>query len=230
MERLRALPEPQRAAIVMRELEGLSHEEIAAALGVSGGAARQAIYRARTALRDGLGLLVPLPLLRTAVRPRRRGGRGGAGGAVAAAGAASAAGGGGAALGGLGAAARSRSAWRPRCSPARSAPASRSQHDRGGRGPRTGRGRGDAAGAERRLPGAESQGRLGVGTAKRLRRGSRRRRTGSETTAGGMATTAAAADTAATVRRIPPGAAAAPAQTTPRTRRPRVRPRRALGR
>ena len=46
MERLRALPEPQRAAIVMRELEGLSHEEIAAALGVSGGAARQAIYRA----------------------------------------------------------------------------------------------------------------------------------------------------------------------------------------
>ncbi len=64
MERLRALPEPQRAAIVMRELEGLSHEEIAAALGVSGGAARQAIYRARAALRDGFGLLIPLPLLR----------------------------------------------------------------------------------------------------------------------------------------------------------------------
>lgn len=64
MERLRALPEPQRAALVMRELEGLSHEEIAAALGLSGGAARQAIYRARTRLRDGLGLLVPLPLLR----------------------------------------------------------------------------------------------------------------------------------------------------------------------
>ncbi|HWC08603.1 MAG TPA: sigma-70 family RNA polymerase sigma factor, partial [Solirubrobacterales bacterium] len=53
IERLRALPEPQRAAIVMRELEGLSHEEIAAALGVSGGAARQAIYRARAALRNG---------------------------------------------------------------------------------------------------------------------------------------------------------------------------------
>ncbi|MDQ2631602.1 MAG: RNA polymerase sigma factor, partial [Actinomycetota bacterium] len=64
MERVRALPEPQRAALVMRELEGLSHEEIAAALGVSGGAARQAIYRARSALRNGLGLLVPLPLLR----------------------------------------------------------------------------------------------------------------------------------------------------------------------
>jgi len=64
MSRLRALPEPQRAAIVMRELEGLSHEEIAGALGVSGGAARQAIHRARTSLRDGVGLLVPLPLMR----------------------------------------------------------------------------------------------------------------------------------------------------------------------
>ena len=64
MRRLQSLPEPQRAAIVMRELEGLSHEEIAAALGLSGGAARQAIYRARQALRDGLGMLLPLPLLR----------------------------------------------------------------------------------------------------------------------------------------------------------------------
>jgi RNA polymerase sigma factor (sigma-70 family) len=65
IDRLRALPEPQRAAIVMRELEGLGHDEIAAALGISGGAARQAIHRARTALRDGLGMAIPLPLLRT---------------------------------------------------------------------------------------------------------------------------------------------------------------------
>ncbi|HET7417187.1 MAG TPA: RNA polymerase sigma factor [Solirubrobacterales bacterium] len=64
MGRLQALPEPQRAALVMRELEGLSHEEIAAALGVSGGAARQAIFRARATLREGLGLLLPLPALR----------------------------------------------------------------------------------------------------------------------------------------------------------------------
>jgi RNA polymerase sigma factor (sigma-70 family) len=63
MKRLQALPEPQRAAIVMRELEGLGHEEIAAALGLTGGGARQAIYRARQALRDGAGMLVPLPLL-----------------------------------------------------------------------------------------------------------------------------------------------------------------------
>ncbi|HEU4392243.1 MAG TPA: RNA polymerase sigma factor [Solirubrobacterales bacterium] len=100
MERLRALPEPQRAAIVMRELEGLSHEEIAAALGVSGGAARQAIYRARLALRDGLGLLVPLPLLRLLFEHGAEAAAG-AGGAAAAAGAASI--GGGGAAGGLGA-------------------------------------------------------------------------------------------------------------------------------
>jgi RNA polymerase sigma factor (sigma-70 family) len=93
-ERLRALPETQRAAIVMRELEGLSHEEIAAALGVSGGAARQAIHRARSTLRDGVGLLLPVPLLRLLLDH---------GGEAAAAGAASATGGSMAALGGLGA-------------------------------------------------------------------------------------------------------------------------------
>jgi RNA polymerase sigma factor (sigma-70 family) len=64
IRRLQALPDPQRAAIVMRELEGLGHDEIAAALGVSGGAARQAIHRARTTLRDGLGMTIPLPLLK----------------------------------------------------------------------------------------------------------------------------------------------------------------------
>jgi RNA polymerase sigma factor (sigma-70 family) len=62
--RLRELPENQRTALVMRELEGMSHEEIAAALGVSGGAARQTIARARAAVRAGFGVLVPLPLLR----------------------------------------------------------------------------------------------------------------------------------------------------------------------
>ncbi len=64
MTRLGALPDSQRAAIVMRELEELSHAEIAATLGISGGAARQAIHRARISLRDGLGALVPLPLVR----------------------------------------------------------------------------------------------------------------------------------------------------------------------
>jgi RNA polymerase sigma factor (sigma-70 family) len=97
MERLGALPEPQRAALVMRELEGLSHEEIAAALGVSGGAARQAIFRARSALREGLGLLLPLPLVRALAAHGDDAAR--AGGALAGAGASSA---GGAALGGIG--------------------------------------------------------------------------------------------------------------------------------
>ncbi len=94
--RLRALPEPQRAALVMRELEGLSHEEIAAALGVSGGAARQAIFRARAALRDGLGLLLPMPLLRALAEHGDDAAR--AGGAIAAGAGASTAG--GAAIGG----------------------------------------------------------------------------------------------------------------------------------
>jgi RNA polymerase sigma factor (sigma-70 family) len=89
LERLRALPEPQRAAIVMRELEGLGHEEIAAALGLSGGAARQAIYRARQALRDGIGLMIPLPALRAMIDHGVEAGTAaaGAGGAVAAGGA-----------------------------------------------------------------------------------------------------------------------------------------------
>jgi RNA polymerase sigma factor (sigma-70 family) len=62
--RILALPAKQRAALVMRELEGMGHEEIAAALGVSGGAARQAIARGRATVRAGFGALLPLPLVR----------------------------------------------------------------------------------------------------------------------------------------------------------------------
>ncbi|HEX7293433.1 MAG TPA: RNA polymerase sigma factor [Solirubrobacterales bacterium] len=99
MTRLQALPEPQRAAIVMRELEGLSHEEIAAALGVTGGAARQAIHRARTALRNAAGALIPLPLLRLLIDHGAEAGIAiGAGGAAAAAGATAGGAGGGVAL------------------------------------------------------------------------------------------------------------------------------------
>jgi RNA polymerase sigma factor (sigma-70 family) len=47
---LRELNERQRSALVMRELSGLSHEEIALALETSVGAAKQTIYEARQSL------------------------------------------------------------------------------------------------------------------------------------------------------------------------------------
>ena len=45
LEDLRDLPERQRGALVMRELSGLSHEEIASAFETSVGTAKQAISR-----------------------------------------------------------------------------------------------------------------------------------------------------------------------------------------
>ena len=58
-----ALPPGQRDAIVLRELEGRGHEEIARELGVTGGAARQLISRARNGVRDAAAAVVPVPLL-----------------------------------------------------------------------------------------------------------------------------------------------------------------------
>ncbi len=56
LRRLRAdlavLPERQRSALVLRELCGLSHDEIAAVLVVSTATARQTIYEARVALHE----------------------------------------------------------------------------------------------------------------------------------------------------------------------------------
>jgi RNA polymerase sigma factor (sigma-70 family) len=49
---LKALPERQRAALLMRELSGLSIEEIAAALSVSPGAAKQTVFEARSSLHE----------------------------------------------------------------------------------------------------------------------------------------------------------------------------------
>jgi RNA polymerase sigma factor (sigma-70 family) len=65
VEHLRALPENQRAALLMRELDGMGHDEIGVALGISKGAARQAIARGRAAVRSGFGALLPLPWLRS---------------------------------------------------------------------------------------------------------------------------------------------------------------------
>lgn len=47
---IRALPDRQRSALVMRELSGLSYEEIGAALETSDAGAKQAVYDARQAL------------------------------------------------------------------------------------------------------------------------------------------------------------------------------------
>jgi RNA polymerase sigma factor (sigma-70 family) len=49
---LKALPERQRAALLMRELSGLPIEEIAAALSVSPGAAKQTVFEARSSLHE----------------------------------------------------------------------------------------------------------------------------------------------------------------------------------
>lgn len=59
-----ALPDAQRQALVKRELEGVGHGEIAAQLGTSATAVRGLIFRARTQLRNAMGALVPLPVLR----------------------------------------------------------------------------------------------------------------------------------------------------------------------
>ncbi len=58
-----ALPERQRDAIVLRELEGRSYEEIAADLGVSDGSVRQLLNRGRNTLRAGMTAVTPASLL-----------------------------------------------------------------------------------------------------------------------------------------------------------------------
>jgi len=65
VSQLQSLPERQRRALVAYTMEGVSHDEIAAELGVSRPAARQLIFRAREALREVAAVLVPMPLLRT---------------------------------------------------------------------------------------------------------------------------------------------------------------------
>src|SRR4051812_44327373 len=49
---LQQLEERQRAALVMRELTGLTYDEIAAAFGTSAATAKQAVYEARVALHE----------------------------------------------------------------------------------------------------------------------------------------------------------------------------------
>jgi RNA polymerase sigma factor (sigma-70 family) len=58
-----ALPEMQREAIVMTAIEGRSHQETAGLLGVSDGAVRGLVHRARTTLRSAAAALSPQGLL-----------------------------------------------------------------------------------------------------------------------------------------------------------------------
>jgi RNA polymerase sigma factor (sigma-70 family) len=57
---VKGLPERQRNAVLLRELEGRSYEEIALALGLGGGAVRQLLNRARATLRAGASALTPI--------------------------------------------------------------------------------------------------------------------------------------------------------------------------
>jgi RNA polymerase sigma factor (sigma-70 family) len=60
---VQALPERQRSAILLRELEGRSYEEIAVTLGVTDGAVRQLLNRARNTLRAAAAAITPMPLV-----------------------------------------------------------------------------------------------------------------------------------------------------------------------
>src|SRR3954471_4316673 len=59
---LAALPERQREALLRIAIEGRSQEEVARELGVSEGAVRQLVHRARLTLRAAATAVTPLPL------------------------------------------------------------------------------------------------------------------------------------------------------------------------
>src|SRR6201990_544971 len=59
---LAALPERQREALLRIAVEGRSQDEVARELGISEGAVRQLVHRARLTLRAAATAVVPLPL------------------------------------------------------------------------------------------------------------------------------------------------------------------------
>jgi RNA polymerase sigma factor (sigma-70 family) len=63
MAAVQDLPERQRDAIVLQAMEGRSYEEIATELGVSDGAVRQLLNRARNTLREAAAAVTPTGLL-----------------------------------------------------------------------------------------------------------------------------------------------------------------------
>jgi RNA polymerase sigma factor (sigma-70 family) len=63
VDALTALPAGQRRALLLRELEGRSHIEIARSLGLTPGAVRQLIHRARSGVRSMVSALTPYGVL-----------------------------------------------------------------------------------------------------------------------------------------------------------------------
>jgi RNA polymerase sigma factor (sigma-70 family) len=65
---LAALPTLQREVMVGTAVDGMSHEELASALGLSSGAVRGLIYRARATLRAAAAAITPGPVIAWALR------------------------------------------------------------------------------------------------------------------------------------------------------------------
>ncbi len=65
---LAALPDLQREVMVGTAVDGMSHEELASALGLSSGAVRGLIYRARATLRAAAAAITPGPVISWALR------------------------------------------------------------------------------------------------------------------------------------------------------------------
>ena len=57
---IQALPQDQRLVLVLRDIEGLSYEEIAGSLGLELGTVRSRLHRARSALRAAIRPIVSL--------------------------------------------------------------------------------------------------------------------------------------------------------------------------
>src|SRR3954466_13018255 len=62
-----ALPSRQRAALLAVAVDGRAHAEVAQELGLTDGAVRQLVHRARATLRTGATAITPLPLLHAVV-------------------------------------------------------------------------------------------------------------------------------------------------------------------
>jgi RNA polymerase sigma factor (sigma-70 family) len=67
-----ALPEMQREALLRTAIEGHTHEQVAAALGLSDGAVRGLVYRARATLRAAATAITPAPLVTWIAEAGRR--------------------------------------------------------------------------------------------------------------------------------------------------------------